>query len=353
MPTGSGYWLLARDGGVFTFDAPFLGSAVGAMGEGRAAAAIVRSPTGRGYNVLAIAAAVRIGFAGDVHGVDRVAAFLARGGDPLAGMRPLLATNDANIVNLETTVGDGGSAQAKRYTFQSPPQLLERLRAGGVTVVNLANNHSLDFGAGALLETIGHARNAGLLVVGAGPDKAHAFAPAIVQSPAGSVAFLGFSQVVQRGWAATDHSAGVASAYDVQTATAAVRAARAQADRVVVLLHSGEESVDCPTTKQRSLSATLADNGADVVASSHPHVLQGLEQRGRALVSYSLGNFIWYSGNALTGLLSVDIGPSGVDGYSFDPARIDGTGTPQPLAGQPAADARAYVASLAPGAGRC
>jgi hypothetical protein len=353
-PDGLGYWLVARDGGIFTYgSARFHGSGTGSLGEGRAAASLARSPSGRGYAILAVPATVRVGVGGDVHGVDRVAAFMERGGDPLAHVRPLLTEHDATIVNLETAVGASGAPQRKQYTFQSPVALVQRLRAGGVTVVSLANNHSLDFGAGALLETIGHARDAGLLVVGAGANEAEAFAPAIVSTAAGSVAFVGLSQVVPPGWAATASGPGVASAYDLRASTAAVRSAGRLADHVVVLVHAGTEAAVCPTARQRSLSAALVEAGADVVAGAHPHVLQGIEQRDGAVVAYSLGNFVWYSGNPATGLLSVGLGPDGVGDHDLVPARVDGTGSPVPLSGQAADDVRAHVRSLTPGAGRC
>ncbi|HEV7888370.1 MAG TPA: CapA family protein, partial [Acidimicrobiales bacterium] len=245
-PSGGGYWLAASDGGLFNYgNAPYKGSATGtAMGAGRVAAGITSSPSGQGYNILAVPAAVRVGFTGDVHGVGRVAAFMARGGDPLRGMKQLLAANDANIVNLETAVGSQGSAQDKQYTFHSPPELLQRLRAANVNVVNLANNHSLDFGSAGLLETLDLAHRAGLLTVGAGANSAEAYAPAIVSTPAGSIAFLGFSQVVPAGWAAGANHPGVASAYDLRAATNAVRNARARADHVVVMVHAGVERAD-------------------------------------------------------------------------------------------------------------
>src|SRR4051794_30926383 len=192
---GGGYWLVASDGGVFAYGAaPFLGAAVEGLGEGRTAAAIFPTRRGRGYLVLGVPAGIRVGFSGDVHGVGRVAALVAGGGNPLDGMRTALAGNDVNVVNLETAVGSTGSAQVKEFTFHSPPALLSRLREAGVTVVNLANNHSLDFGAGALLETIDHAHAAGLLVVGAGANAAAAFAPVVVATPGGTVAVLGLSQ---------------------------------------------------------------------------------------------------------------------------------------------------------------
>jgi hypothetical protein len=356
-PDGVGYWLVASDGGVFSYGtAQFHGSAVGKLGGSRVVAAMARSASGNGYNVLAVPASMRVGFAGDVHGVGRVGAFLAGGGNPLAPMAPLFAANDVNVVNLETAVGSSGSPQAKQYTFHSPPSLLRALRSSGVQVVSLANNHSLDFGAGALLETIGNARSAGLAVIGAGANASEAFSPAVVSTPGGTVALIGLSQVVPPGWAAGPGRPGVASAYDFAASTNAVRAARSVADHVVVVVHWGDENADCPNGKQTSLANALFGAGADGVVGHHPHRLQGVSTSGSRLVAYSLGNFVWYNNsppNDLTGLLSVEFDHAGVRGYEFAPARIDGNGTPVPLTGTAAAHALGTLNSLRLGAGRC
>ena len=354
---GDGYWLLASDGGIFSYGtATFYGSATNGLGTARVAAGLVRSPSGHGYEILAVPALIRVGFAGDVHGVGRVASLLASGANPLEPMAPVLGANDVNVVNLETAVGSQGAAQTKQYTFQSPYSLLTAIRSSGVTVVNLANNHSLDFGAGALLETIANAHSAGLATVGAGGNASQAYAPAIITTPGGTLAVLGLSQVLPAGWEAGSQRAGVASAYDLGAATAAVRAARAQADHVVVMVHAGVERTACPTSLQTSLAHTLFSAGADVVASSHPHQLQGIVEANNTLADYSLGNFVWYDNtppNDLTGLLSVTLDAGGVRDHDFTPARVDGTGRPVPLIGQAASDARDVLASLTPGAGRC
>jgi poly-gamma-glutamate synthesis protein (capsule biosynthesis protein) len=356
-PDGNGYWLVASDGGIFAFgNATFHGSAAGTLGTDRVAAGMQRSASGQGYTILAVAGGIRVGFAGDVHGVGRVGDVLAAGGNPLDAMRPILAANDVNVVNLETAVGSKGTAENKQYTFHSPPDLVRRLREAGVSVVNLANNHSLDFGPESLLETISYARDAGLLVVGAGANAAEAYAPAIVTAAAGTVAVLGISQVVPAGWAAGAGHPGVASAYDMTATTNAVRAARARADHVVVMIHAGVELAECPTDIQRQLAHALLSAGADAVVGGHPHVLQGIEGGGGRLIDYSMGDFVWYQNQPpsdQTGLLSVSLGPSGVEGYDFAPARVDDNGSPQPLTGQDASNARSKLDSLAPGAGRC
>src|SRR5205823_6079727 len=97
-PDGGGYWLAARDGGIFTFgNAGFYGSGSGRIGPSQVAAGVQRSPTGRGYNVLVVSARLRVGFAGDVHGVGRVATVLANGGNPLDAMIQYLGANDVNV----------------------------------------------------------------------------------------------------------------------------------------------------------------------------------------------------------------------------------------------------------------
>lgn len=76
-----------------------------------------------------------------------------------------------------------------------------------------------------------------------------------------------------------------------------VRAARQEADFVVVGVHWGVEDSHNITQAQRTLAQSLADWGADVIIGTHPHVLQDAEWRTAAdgrnvFVAYSLGNFL-------------------------------------------------------------
>ncbi|HCE63638.1 MAG TPA: hypothetical protein DER32_00620, partial [Deinococcus radiodurans] len=73
---------------------------------------------------------------------------------------------------------------------------------------------------------------------------------------------------------------------------AEVRRAAAQADLVVVLPHWGAE-YNGVTARQRQQARALVDAGAGLVVGSGPHVLQGHEWLGRALVLYSLGNLLF------------------------------------------------------------
>ncbi|MDP8927750.1 MAG: CapA family protein, partial [Actinomycetota bacterium] len=288
--------------------------------------AITRPSTGSASHAISIA------FGGDVHGEKQIRRALEAGRQPLAALAPVLSAADLAIVNLETAVGDGGQAADKQHTFLAPRALLAALGGAGVDVVSLANNHSLDYGWTTLRSGLHWLAEAGLAAVGAGENAAEAYAPHVVEVRGRRVAVVGLTRVIpRREWAAGNDRPGVASGYDLRTATAAVRAATAVADHVVVVVHWGAELANCPDDKQVTLGRALQEAGADVVVGHHPHVLQGIDHESGRLIAYSLGNLLWYStgpATRLSGVLSVTLGPEGVVGWQFHPAIVDPSGAP-------------------------
>jgi poly-gamma-glutamate synthesis protein (capsule biosynthesis protein) len=90
------------------------------------------------------------------------------------------AEADVFIVNLECCISDRGLPWAdprKPFFFRGPPLAAELLAGIGVDCVTLANNHALDYGPQALLDTFEHLSAAGIAWVGAGADAARAGAP--------------------------------------------------------------------------------------------------------------------------------------------------------------------------------
>ncbi|NJM08867.1 hypothetical protein HC891_25720 [Candidatus Gracilibacteria bacterium] len=101
-----------------------------------------------------------------------------------------------------------------------------------------------------------------------------------------------------------------------------VRAAKAQSDHVVVLLHSGYEGLTTPNDIQRANAYAAIDAGATLVIGHHPHVLQPVEPYKNGLIAYSLGNFVFdgFGGaGAQSAILNVTLTPAGIAGYSFTP----------------------------------
>ena len=72
---------------------------------------------------------------------------------------------DLFVLNLECCISSRGERWPdpfKPFFFRAPPAAVEVLALLGVDCVTLANNHVLDYGTEALLDTIEHLRAAGI-----------------------------------------------------------------------------------------------------------------------------------------------------------------------------------------------
>lgn len=269
----------------------------------------------------------------------------AAGVNPFAAVTPSLASADLALVNAEMAIASTGTAAEKAFTFRAAPSAAATLAEAGVDVANLANNHSLDFGQDAMLETLTHLRAAGVEPVGAGTQAEAAYAPARMTVAGVKVAVIGASRVLpRRDWAAGE-APGVASAYDERRLVAAVSAARADADVVIVAVHWGREGSPCPEPVQERLGAALLAAGASVVVGSHPHVLQPVVADERGVLAYSLGNFVFHRRRGATGdsgVLEVRFSGARVVGHRLHPHVLD-AGPPRPADAGAAARIQAAV----------
>ncbi|MHB9025152.1 MAG: CapA family protein [Armatimonadota bacterium] len=252
------------------------------------------------------ASPITISFVGDMllaSGVGRVAA--ARGSAHLfAGVRDLLRADDLTIGNLECAVATGGQPAEKQYVFRAHPSVLPGMVQSGVDAVSLANNHTLDYGRSALLETLEHLRKARLPAAGAGKDLESAYLPVLLSRKGQRIAFFAASRVLpSTSWYAGSQRAGIAQAYNPARLLSGLRTARSRADIVIVYLHWGKERAVTPDLQQRALARQCIDAGADLVIGSHPHVLQGFEYYRGKLIAYSLGNFVFTNARNNTAIL--------------------------------------------------
>lgn len=219
-----------------------------------------------------------------------------------AGVSDTLAGADVTFGNLENPLAARCHRSSKKISFQARPGSADALRGAGFDLLSLANNHTLDCGKSGLLETINHLRERGLRWAGAGPTLAAAEAHTILTVKGIKIAFVAFTDVEPESGPRRDGWRGVARASKFALRRAIV-SARGHADVVVVSLHWGIEYASRPSARQRELAHTAVEAGADLVLGHHTHTLQGLEavtQRGatgtrRALVAYSLGNFVFDS----------------------------------------------------------
>ncbi len=269
---------------------------------------------------------------------------------PIAGV---MGSADIAMVNLETAIATGGAPDRKAFNFRAPPRAFEALLAAGIDVVTMANNHGRDYGPVGLAETLAAKSWTPLIVLGIGANAAEAYRPWRTAVRGERIAIFAATDILDdwliASWTATDTQAGLASTKgaSLDRLLAGIRAARSDADTIVVYLHWGVEGSSCPSTRQQELVQALIDAGADVIVGSHTHRVITAGRHGTAFVDYGLGNFAFYneSGAAgVTGALRVTVTVRDVDAYEWVPARIRG-GIPRWLGGAAAAADRAACAA--------
>lgn len=192
------------------------------------------------------------------------------------GVEELFQQCEQVVINLETTVGIGGEKREKAHTFQTTPERLQQASESGVTIFNVANNHSFDYYEEGLNNTLFYIRENGKGIIG---SEASPFL--IVESDKLKVGIIAYQN---------DSQPGILSIQE-ENVFSDISELKHKADKIIVCLHWGDEYVDYPSPYQQKLAHRIIDAGADLIIGNHPHVMQGIEYYHRGIICYSLGNF--------------------------------------------------------------
>jgi poly-gamma-glutamate synthesis protein (capsule biosynthesis protein) len=252
-------------------------------------------------------------------GVGDVGARRADLASMFRGCSGVLRSAALTFGQLETTISDRGAPVPNaKLAMRAPPGLAPALAGAGFDVMSFAGNHCLDWGFDAFDDTLAHIAGAGIALCGAGPSSAEAWRPALAAAGRARVATIAASSILPEGYAATADRRGCAplrahTVYEMiehdQPGTpprirtfadradkaallAAIRAARAECDILLLSLHWGIHMVKGSLADyQREVAHEAIDAGVDAIFGHHPHIMKGVEfHRGRPIF-YSLGNF--------------------------------------------------------------
>jgi poly-gamma-glutamate capsule biosynthesis protein CapA/YwtB (metallophosphatase superfamily) len=247
-----------------------------------------------GHLIMNDSTSINIRAVGDILMIAGAATALDKNGNdyPFGKVKEFITPGDLAFANLEMPI----SSDPRRHSafpdvcpdFFSPPQMAEVLKNTGFHVINLANNHAMDWGVSGLHESLNRLHSVGLLTIGAGDNLHEARQPAIIECKGKKVAFLGYSETGL--WIATANTPGVAP-LDRKLILEDIRSLRPNVDLLILSLHTGMLS-DYPTPEDRRLARLAVDNGVDLVLGHGPHVLQGIENYHDHTIVYSMGNFM-------------------------------------------------------------
>lgn len=230
-------------------------------------------------------------------------------GEAFRHVLPLMKDKDVLFGNLETTLSD---AQIPPMPGRgSPTKASQRMIDGIVNanfdLVSLANNHTTDYGAQGLIQTIELLDKKRILHVGAGKNIHEALEPVVITKDGLRIGFLAYEATVWSfGGDAKGGKPGVAKIHvnsllpaphvakeDLDRMAQHIQNVKTAVDILVVSFHWGAELTTTLAPHQQSIAYTAVDSGADIIIGHHPHILQGVEVYRRRPIFYSLGDFIF------------------------------------------------------------
>jgi poly-gamma-glutamate synthesis protein (capsule biosynthesis protein) len=198
----------------------------------------------------------------------------------------IVGVNDLVIGNLESPLIDEDKTVKK--TFFGHPGFASFLKNSGIDVVNVANNHILEQGSHGFKSTINILNNGKLDSVG--HTEGNKSKINYKQIKGLKIAIAGFSNVDLNVIQNDNHFATLNEDNVIDT----LKMMKQQnADIKILCFHWGDEYIHVPSLEQRMMAYRFIDNGADIIAGHHPHVIQPYEEYKNRHIFYSLGNFIF------------------------------------------------------------
>jgi poly-gamma-glutamate synthesis protein (capsule biosynthesis protein) len=190
---------------------------------------------------------------------------------PFLHVASVLQNADIVFSNLENPVVNNCPRTNEGFKFCAPKDMLEGLTYAGIDIVNLANNHTRNYGSKGMEETKQFLNEKNIQYVGDG----NAVVKEIQKTRLG---FLGFDFVTKS-----------PSSSDWEL----VKKIDKDVDILVIGVHWGTEYHATANKNQQNWARMFVENGADVVFGHHPHWVQNDEEVEGVPVFYSLGNFVF------------------------------------------------------------
>ena len=242
--------------------------------------------------------------------------------------------SDADLasVNQETPLTTEHENAAGYPDFNTPSEVGDALADAGFDIVTQATEHAFDQEETGIRDTISfwedeHEKITLLGIHDSESDSRYQ----TIEEKNFKIAVMNYSTMLSENHSIPEDSSYMVNLYSEENAQADLEEAKQEADVAIVYLHGGQDESVEPEERLQERVQFLAEQGADVIICSHPHILKGYELIEKSdgketLVYYSLGNFVSAQSsleNLLGGMADFTLTKEGdevtIDSYSMIP----------------------------------
>lgn len=209
----------------------------------------------------------------------------------LEEIKPIVSEFDLAFYNQETILGGTELGLSTYPRFNSPYEVGDAFIDSGFNLVGLANNHTLDRGEKAILNSCNYWKEKEIYTAGSYSSQEDRNNIEIREVNGIKYALLSYTSWTN-GLTIPDGKTYLLNRYDEETVKQDIEKVKDKVDLLMVSMHFGDEYSHTPSTEQKNIANYLANLGVDIVIGHHPHVVQPIEFIDNTLVIYSLGNFI-------------------------------------------------------------
>ena len=195
------------------------------------------------------------------------------------------------VLNMEHPISRNGKPEKHKVNLLARSSFYREVFNCNV-IVNLANNHIVDYGQEAYLNTLKSLDKDNIKYFGSGNQYNNCNNPLIFEIEGKWIALFGYALNECNPVYFKNGLYGAAS-LDINKFIIDIDIVRKKVDFIVVNIHWGEEEIAFPSYSNRLLAHQLIDVGVDLIIGHHPHVIQPVELYKDKYIFYSLGNFIF------------------------------------------------------------
>ena len=206
-------------------------------------------------------------------------------------IKPIVQNYDLAFYNQESILGGTSIGLSDYPTFNSPWEFGDAMIDAGFNLVSLANNHTMDRGEKAIINSCEYWKTKDVLTAGSYCSSEEANEIKIKEKNGIKYTLLAYTYGTN-GISVPSGKEYLVNLYSDEKAKNDIEKVRDKVDLLIVSMHWGTEYRSEPTEEQKRQANYLSSLGVDIIIGTHPHVIEPITYINDTLVIYSLGNFI-------------------------------------------------------------